>query len=373
MMSYRRFQPVRASAPPRSSTGISSAAAAGMSSRAVRGASIGNLVVNKKPSANTGSERREREGLFGDSQSRADEVDNWATNKNSEARGYEKRGGFGMESGDGGSDSSNWGKRREEEGRWSLRDKRGGMEAKREESTRPRLNLQPRTLPVNEEGSNSAVQSKGSSNPFGEARPSEEVLKDKAQDIKKIEEKLEGISVDPAKSVWRKPESVEHASSLSIVFLRLFRSVIVDIEIYSVAALVKLKLTMMILIMRIVKYDAYGNKGVKMRRRVSEVSGRREKRSGGIVEVRWRWELRHALVAFGEEAKYGEANKKRSDGGVDGAEEGEDDGQEPDGDDHREARGRPLAQASTLMHPDGLLPHKVEWRAGKPERYKLRA
>ncbi|XP_042017504.1 eukaryotic translation initiation factor 4B3-like [Salvia splendens] len=178
--------------------------------------------ANKKPSPNTGSERRERGGVFGDSQSRADEVDNWASNKNSEARRYEKRGGFGMESGDAGSDSSNWGKRKEEEGRRSgggfdsLRDKRGGMEAdseswgrKREESTRPRLNLQPRTLPVNEEGNNSAVKAKGSSNPFGEARPREEVLKDKAQDVKEIEEKLEGVSVDSAKSVWRMPESLD--------------------------------------------------------------------------------------------------------------------------------------------------------------------
>ena len=42
-----------------------------------------------------------------------------------------------------------------------------------------------------------------------------------------------------------------------------------------------------------------------MRRRVSEVSGRRVKRSSGIVEVgrRRRRELGHALVAFGEEAK----------------------------------------------------------------------
>ena len=37
-------------------------------------------------------------------------------------------------------------------------------------------------------------------------------------------------------------------------------SVIVDKDIYSVAVLVKLKLTTMILRIRIVKYDAYGNK-----------------------------------------------------------------------------------------------------------------
>ena len=89
-------------------------------------------------------------------------------------------------------DPESWGRKREESG-----------------GNRPRLNLQPRTLPVNEEGSNSAVKSKGSSNPFGEARPREEVLKDKAQDIKQIEERLEGVSVDSAESVWRKPGSVD--------------------------------------------------------------------------------------------------------------------------------------------------------------------
>ncbi|XP_057783188.1 eukaryotic translation initiation factor 4B3-like [Salvia miltiorrhiza] len=195
--------------------------------------------ANKKTSGSTGFERRERGergGFFGDTQSRADEVDNWASNKNfapSEPRRYEKRGGFGLESADGGSDSSNWGKRKEEEGRRSggafdsLRERRGGMEAdseswgrKREESSggnRPRLNLQPRTLPVNEEGKSEdtgIVKPKGS-NPFGEARPREEVLKEKAQDMKEIEEKLEVVTVDsdgqsiPKRSVWSGRERMQ--------------------------------------------------------------------------------------------------------------------------------------------------------------------
>lgn len=178
--------------------------------------------ATKKSSANNGFERRERGergSFFGDTQSRADEVDNWASNKSfapSEPRRYEKRGGFGLESSNGGSDSGNWGKRKEEEGRRtggafdSMRERRGGIESngvdseswgrKREESSggnRPRLNLQPRTLPVNEELKSedaSVVKPKGR-NPFGEARPREEVLKEKGQDLKEIEEKLEFVKV----------------------------------------------------------------------------------------------------------------------------------------------------------------------------------
>ncbi|XP_011092882.1 eukaryotic translation initiation factor 4B3-like [Sesamum indicum] len=178
--------------------------------------------AGKKFSGNNGSDRRERGergGFFSDSQSRADEVDNWASKKSfvpSEPRRYEKRGGFGLESGNGGADSSNWVKRKEEEGRKtggafdSLRERKGGFESnrvdseswgrKREEGnggSRPRLNLQPRTLPVDEGQKNeiaSAVKPKGS-NPFGQARPREEVLKEKGQDWKEIEEKLESVKI----------------------------------------------------------------------------------------------------------------------------------------------------------------------------------
>ncbi|KAK4401431.1 Eukaryotic translation initiation factor 4B3 [Sesamum angolense] len=195
--------------------------------------------AGKKSSINNGFERRdrgERGGFFSDSQSRADEADNWALNKSfvpSEPRRHERRGGFGLESGNGGADSSNWVKRKEEEGRRiggafdSLRERRGGLESngadseswgrKREDgsvSGRPRLNLQPRTLPVVEgqkSDSASVVKPKGS-NPFGEARPREEVLKEKGQDWKEIEEKLEstkirevvsaGPSDAPKRSFW---------------------------------------------------------------------------------------------------------------------------------------------------------------------------
>ncbi|XP_051146343.1 eukaryotic translation initiation factor 4B3-like [Andrographis paniculata] len=183
---------------------------------------IDNWAAGKKSPGNNGFERRDRGGrggFFTDSQSRADEVDNWASNKSfvpAEHKRYEKRGSFGSDSSNGGADSSNWGKRKEEEGRKiggsfdSLRERRGGFESngadsdnsgwKREEGSvggRPRLNLQPRTLPLSEEQKlevSGGAKPKGSS-PFGEARPREEVLKEKGQDWKEIEEKLESTKI----------------------------------------------------------------------------------------------------------------------------------------------------------------------------------
>ncbi|KAL0348480.1 UNVERIFIED_CONTAM: Eukaryotic translation initiation factor 4B3 [Sesamum angustifolium] len=178
-MSCCFFLPAHVSGQLRSSIGISwvealdlTVAAPGTNSRAVREALIEG--------------EGEKRGFFSDSQSRADEVDNWASKKSfvpSEPRRYEKRGGFGLESGNGGADSSNWVKRKEEEGRKtggafdSLRERKGGFESnrvdseswgrKREEGnggSRPRLNLQPRTLPVDEGQKNeiaSAVKPKG--------------------------------------------------------------------------------------------------------------------------------------------------------------------------------------------------------------------
>ncbi|KAK6120899.1 hypothetical protein DH2020_045356 [Rehmannia glutinosa] len=186
--------------------------------------------VGKKSPVNNGFDRRnrgERGGISADSQSRADEVDNWASNKSfvpSEPRRPEKRGDFGLDTSNGGADSSNWVKRKEEEGRKtggafdSLRERKGGFESnvvdseswgkKREEASsgsRPRLNLQPRTLPVTEveksENIASVVKPKGSSSPFGEARPREEVLKEKGHDLKEIDEKLESVKIKEVVSV----------------------------------------------------------------------------------------------------------------------------------------------------------------------------
>ncbi|KAK9129501.1 hypothetical protein Sjap_009988 [Stephania japonica] len=110
-------------------------------------------------------------------------------------------GGGGFEGSDGG-DSESWLKKRDE---GSINAPNGGA--------RPRLVLQPRTLPVDnveqQLGLNSAGKSKGS-NPFGEARPREEVLAEKGQDWKKIDEQLESVKIkeggsgDGLASNWKK-------------------------------------------------------------------------------------------------------------------------------------------------------------------------
>ncbi|KAF6154828.1 hypothetical protein GIB67_033857 [Kingdonia uniflora] len=152
------------------------------------------------------SERRERGGGGGffDSQSKADESDNWASAKKSFAPsdapprrfggsgsgGFERerRSGFGFEGGlsnvNGGADAESWGKRREDHVNLS------------ENGGRPKLVLQPRSMSNGEEktGLGSAVKTKGS-NPFGEARPREEVLAEKGQDVKDIDEQLESVKV----------------------------------------------------------------------------------------------------------------------------------------------------------------------------------
>nr|XP_010934180.1 eukaryotic translation initiation factor 4B3 [Elaeis guineensis] len=153
------------------------------------------------------SERRERGGGIFDSHSRADESNNWISNKSaappSDGRRTnggsfdgprERRGGFDKfkrEGSNGGPDSDTWVKKREEASS-------GG---------RPRLALQPRPLHL-AKGSNEELsrgeqpkgpteKSKGS-NPFGGARPREEVLSEKGQDWKKIDEKLEAMKIREA-------------------------------------------------------------------------------------------------------------------------------------------------------------------------------
>ncbi|GMP37623.1 hypothetical protein CsSME_00009220 [Camellia sinensis var. sinensis] len=158
--------------------------------------------------------------------SRADEVDDWGSTKRSvSSNGFEnqRERRVGFES-NGGADSENWVKKKEEEGRKfgtnggggafdSLRERRGGFDfatndgadaeawgKKREEGSgigRPKLNLQPRTLPVSDGQQNGSVtqaKPKGS-NPFGEARPREEVLKGKGQDWKEVDVKLESVKI----------------------------------------------------------------------------------------------------------------------------------------------------------------------------------
>ncbi|EOX97749.1 PREDICTED: eukaryotic translation initiation factor 4B3 [Theobroma cacao] len=177
-----------------------------------------------------GFERRERGGGgFFDSQSKADEVDNWAANKSYKSAneapprrfggGFERRSSFdSLQSRDSPRDLDNWGKKKEESGSAGS----GGV--------RPRLVLQPRT--VTEEGKKEATLAKPrGANPFGEARPREEVLKEKGKDWKEIDEKLEAVKIKetvavtergerggkvsfgngraPVERSWRKSDSVE--------------------------------------------------------------------------------------------------------------------------------------------------------------------
>lgn len=68
----------------------------------------------------------------------------------------------------------------------------------------------------------------------------------------------------------------------------------------------------------------------------------------------------------------GEADKKGPDGGIDRAEEREDDGQEPNRDHDREPSECPKANALCVVHPYYLLPHEVERCARESECDELR-
>ncbi|KAK9690806.1 hypothetical protein RND81_09G155300 [Saponaria officinalis] len=149
----------------------------------------------KKLGGGFGSERgdrREKMGFF--NSSRADDVDNWAANKSPglgpvDDRRRERRGGF--EPTGPRPDVDNW-----------VKGKESGSA-----SGRPRLNLQPRTLPVesikvNNDNVNAVGGGDGGgevavakANPFGAARPREEVLKEKGKDWKEIDEKLEALKM----------------------------------------------------------------------------------------------------------------------------------------------------------------------------------
>ncbi|XP_010436972.1 PREDICTED: eukaryotic translation initiation factor 4B3-like [Camelina sativa] len=179
-----------------------------------------NWGATKKPIAGNGFERRERGGGGGvvgggffDSQSKADEVDSWVSTKPSESRRFvstsggggdrfEKRGSFeslsrNRDSQYGGADSDTWGRRREES------PGANGVPPPSSGGSRPRLMLQPRTLPVPVvevvkpevvkpmSPVTVAVDRPKGANPFGNARPREEVLAEKGQDWKEIDEKLE--------------------------------------------------------------------------------------------------------------------------------------------------------------------------------------
>ncbi|KAK3028456.1 hypothetical protein RJ639_040025 [Escallonia herrerae] len=169
-------------------------------------------------------DRGERGGFF-DSQSRADESDSWVSNKSfvpstgarrfgSNGGGFdtqrERRGGFESNGGGGADSEDRWGKK-EITGTGgafdSLRERRvavgGGGDLdnwKREDGSgsgggRPRLNLQPRSVAVDQQSETAAAVKLKGSNPFGNARPREENLKEKGQDWKEVDEKIESMKI----------------------------------------------------------------------------------------------------------------------------------------------------------------------------------
>ncbi|XP_019413786.1 PREDICTED: eukaryotic translation initiation factor 4B3-like [Lupinus angustifolius] len=202
---------------------------------------IDNWASVKKSSIGNGFERRERErGGFFDSQSRADESDRWVSNKSvmegrrfgSNGGGFERERkiGFGFS---GGADSDNWNKKKVESNvgiesgngsggfererkvgfgasgaadsdNWNKKkvESNGGSERPGSGSGgggRPRLVLQPRSISASNQSSpdsdsGNVVKPKGP-NPFGEAKPREQVLAEKGQDWKKIDQQLESVKI----------------------------------------------------------------------------------------------------------------------------------------------------------------------------------
>lgn len=157
---------------------------------------IDNWAAAKKSVTPTG---RSGGGFFSDSQSKADESDSWISNKTEMAPrsrfGFERKSSFDSLSRDRG-ERDNWGRKKEESGNDSELTLRA----------RPRLVLQPRSVPVaaSEGGGasptvNAVAKPKGA-NPFGEARPREEVLAQKGKDWKEIDEKLEAVKIKEEKS-----------------------------------------------------------------------------------------------------------------------------------------------------------------------------
>ncbi|KAI3728914.1 hypothetical protein L6452_17559 [Arctium lappa] len=200
----------------------------------------------QKKSSVGGFDRKERGVFFEGSNSRADDSDRWVSNKSyAPLEGRRNVRSMGIESSGGADSSDNWGKKKkEEEGRRfgggggafdSLRERRSGNELsdsdnwgrKREDGigggsvNRPKLNLQPRKLPVGGGGGDTAEMktNKGSnSNPFGDARPREYVLEEKGKDWREIDEKLESMKmkeVDGPKRGFRTAAAIEDQSEKS--------------------------------------------------------------------------------------------------------------------------------------------------------------
>ncbi|GAB2214314.1 hypothetical protein Droror1_Dr00018657 [Drosera rotundifolia] len=144
--------------------------------------------------------------------SRADDVVNWAIGKKpvvGAGAGSRSSGGFGLgfpDSGGGGMDSDRW--------------RRGGdVRESAAGGERQRLVLEPRRVPIEGGGFGTGnvapvvvVARTERSNPFGAARPREEVLAEKGLDWKKLDLEIEGkksSSSRPGSSQGSRPSSVQ--------------------------------------------------------------------------------------------------------------------------------------------------------------------
>uniref|UniRef100_A0ACD5Z485 Uncharacterized protein n=1 Tax=Avena sativa TaxID=4498 RepID=A0ACD5Z485_AVESA len=183
----------------------------GGDSTSSRADDVDDWVSTKKTAPSLPMERRERSVAFGsESQGRADDSTNWVSNKSYSASPTTaldgRRGGsvWGFNR-DGAQEADSWARKREE-----VMSGGGGGSS----GARPRLVLQKRTLPVavvtdeekddDSKKANNEAEEKGelqpksrSSNPFGAARPREEVLAAKGENVTKEEDKEEKLVIQP--------------------------------------------------------------------------------------------------------------------------------------------------------------------------------
>ncbi|VAI57744.1 unnamed protein product [Triticum turgidum subsp. durum] len=195
---------------------------------------VNDWVSTKKTAPSLPMERRERSSAFGsESQGRADDSTSWVSNKSYSAPppppSDGRRGGsvWGFNR-DGCPDADSWARKREEKRTLPIAvatdgEKDEGVEEEKGEfqpkswscnpfgAARPReevlaAKVENLTKEVYEQEEKLVIQPKVRSwNPFGAARPREEVLAGKGEDWRKIDEKLEALKVREAPPEVRSP------------------------------------------------------------------------------------------------------------------------------------------------------------------------
>uniref|UniRef100_A0A8R7QT58 Eukaryotic translation initiation factor 4B3 n=1 Tax=Triticum urartu TaxID=4572 RepID=A0A8R7QT58_TRIUA len=174
---------------------------------------VNDWVSTKKTAPSLPMERRERSSAFGsESQGRADDSTSWVSNKSYSAPPLApsdgRRGGsvWGFNR-DGCPDADSWARKREEDE--GVEEDKGEFQPKSWScnpfgAARPReevlaAKVENLTKEVYEREEKLVIQPKVRSwNPFGAARPREEVLAGKGEDWRKIDEKLEALKVREA-------------------------------------------------------------------------------------------------------------------------------------------------------------------------------